>query len=276
MLLYPNCKINIGLNVIGKRQDGFHNIESVFYPINWCDAIEIIENNDDNQEFTLNTSGNPLRVEMTENIVFKTWKQLTGLYKIPKIKVHLHKNIPSGAGLGGGSADAAFFIKALNQKFNLDISSDITFKIASSLGSDCAFFLRNEPLFAQGKGNEFSEIKLKLDEYYILIVYPNINIHTKEAYSNVSIFPINESINTIIGTHPVEIWKNVLKNDFEPSVFKKFPEIDELKQLLYKSGAHYASMSGSGSAVYGIFSEMPQINFPDSYKFFLQRPLQKF
>ncbi len=275
MLYLPNSKINLGLNVLAKRADGFHNIETVFYPVNWRDALEIIENKDDSQAFRFSASGLPINSSLNQNLIYKAWQLVSALRPIPPIKVHLHKSIPMGAGLGGGSADAAFFINLLNQNFNLNLQEDEKMEIASKIGSDCAFFITNKPVFAQGKGNEFSEIKIDLSGYYILVVYPNIHSNTAEAYQNLKpSIPLHD-LRSVIENRPISEWKNLLTNDFENSVFNKYPQIKELKQLLYHNGALYASMSGSGSAVYGLFTKKPDIKLPASFQYFLQNPLSK-
>ncbi|MEO6301734.1 MAG: 4-(cytidine 5'-diphospho)-2-C-methyl-D-erythritol kinase, partial [Bacteroidia bacterium] len=194
---------------------------------------------------------------------------------LPPIKVQLYKNLPMGAGLGGGSSDAAFFIDLLNSKFGLGLTSTQMGKMASKIGSDCSFFIKNHPVLAKGKGDEFSEIKIDLSGYYILIVFPNINSNTKEAYDGIVPSPPKNDLKNIIENKPVSQWKDHLTNDFEETVFIKYPQIKELKQDLYASGALYASMSGSGSSVFGIFDKQPATNFKTGYRFYLQTPASK-
>jgi len=275
MVFFPNSKLNLGLNVLQKRADGFHNIETVFYPVFWQDALEIIESKT-NEPFELLQSGISIDAKPEHNLIYKTWLLFKDTKKIPNLQVHLHKNIPMGAGLGGGSADAAFFINSINNKFNLNFSEVEKLNIASQIGSDCAFFIKNKPVFAKGKGNEFEDIKLDLSMYYILIIYPNIHSNTKEAYDGLTPKMPQYNLKSVIETKPIKEWKNLITNDFEETIFKKYPAIKDLKDLLYTNNALYASMSGSGSAVFGIFKEEPTINLPKDYKSFLQRPFTVF
>jgi len=273
MLVFPNCKINLGLHVVNKRPDVFHNIETVFYPVGWCDALEIIESNSD-KKFDFSQSGLIIEGSLENNIIYKAWQIISKEKKLPSVKVHLHKNIPMGAGLGGGSSDAAFFINLLNEKFELGYNPEEKINIASQLGSDCAFFITNNPVMAKGKGDQFHEIKIDLSSYYILIVYPAIHSNTKEAYQGLTPHqPVNDL--KIIIQKPITDWKNLLVNDFEESIFKKYPQIKGLKEKLYAEGALYASMSGSGSAVFGIFDKEPGTQFPTPYRNYLQKPANK-
>ena len=275
MLLFPNCKINLGLHVVEKRPDGFHNIETVFYPVYWREALEIIENKSDKEPITFTSSGNLIEGDYKDNLIYKAWELISSIKTIPPIKVHLHKNIPMGAGLGGGSADAAFFINSLDQKFNLNLQLKQKTEIASVIGSDCAFFIENKPVLAKGRGNEFYDIKVDIQKYYLLIVYPGINCNTKEAYSNLKPQkPLND-LKYILENEPVKEWKNLLINDFEINIFTKYPQVKEVKQLLYHSGAIYASMSGSGSAVFGMFEKKPAVNLNKAFNYFLQDPTSK-
>lgn len=273
MLVFPNCKINLGLNVTKKRNDGFHDIETVFYPVNWCDALEIIENKSSNQEFEFSQSGLLISGKTEDNLIYKAWKLITDKFSVPPIKVHLHKNLPMGAGLGGGSADAAFFITILNDKFKLGLSYSNQHEIASKLGSDCSFFIKNKAVLAKGKGDEFSDITVNLSKYYVLLVFPQINSNTKEAYNGIIPKTPKIDLKTIIEKVPINEWESCLFNDFEETIFIKYPEIKNLKKQLYNNGALYASMSGSGSSVFGIFEKEPEINFNSNYRFHLQTPL---
>ena len=275
MLLFSNSKLNIGLNVTAKRADGFHNIETIFFPINWCDALEVIENKDITTPIEFTQSGLLIDSTLENNLIYKTWQLVTQTKKIPPIKVHLHKNIPMGAGLGGGSANAAFFINSVNTLFNLNFSETDKLNIASKIGSDCAFFIKNKPVFAQGKGNEFSDIRLDLSSYYILIIFPDVLSSTKEAYLDLTPKQTEHNLKQIVETKPIENWKDFVTNDFETVLFKKYPQIKQLKDLLYANHAIYASMSGSGSAVYGVFKQEPTITLPTNYKSFLKQPIHK-
>lgn len=267
MIVFPNCKINLGLNVTQKRPDGFHNIETVFYPVKWHDSLEIIE--DGTTPFDLKISGLKVSGNPEENLIFKAYKLLTQGAKLPGLKVHLHKVLPMGAGLGGGSSDAAFFLKLADKQLKLNLSTEKLTEMARKLGSDCAFFIENTPVFAKGKGDEFENVKINLNKYHILVVYPGIHSNTKEAYDGVVPKTPEKSIKQILN-QPVETWKNDLINDFEKSIFKKYPEIEKLKNTLYQNGAIYSSLSGSGSAVFGIFKRKPEISFPENYSWYLQ------
>ena len=215
MLVFPNCKINLGLNVTKKRSDGFHDIETVFYPVNWCDALEVIENKSPTQEFEFSQSGLIISGKPEDNLIYKAYKLITEKHPVPPIKVHLHKNLPMGAGLGGGSADAAFFITMLNDKFKLGLSYSEEHEIASKLGSDCSFFIKNSAVMAKGKGDEFSDITVNLSKYYILLVFPQINSNTKEAYDGIIPKTPKIDLKTIIEKVPINEWESCLFNDFE-------------------------------------------------------------
>jgi len=268
MIDFPNCKINLGLNVTEKRPDGFHNIETVFYPVNWCDVLEIIEGGD--KPIEIFQSGILVNVKTEENIIFKAWKALVLNHKLPNLKVYLHKVLPMGAGLGGGSSDAAFFLKMANSKFNLGLTNDRLKEIAKLLGADCAFFIQNSPVFAYGKGDEFKPVKLDLTGCHILVVHPGIHSNTKEAYDGVKPAKPDRTVKEIVENEPIQNWKNCLVNDFEKSIFAKYPEVGKLKQQLYEGGAIYASMSGSGSAVFGLFKTKPEIIFSSNHYWFTQ------
>jgi 4-diphosphocytidyl-2-C-methyl-D-erythritol kinase len=274
MLVFSPCKVNIGLNVVEKRADGFHNIETVFYPIQWKDAIEVLKNTD-NQEFKLTVSGLRIEGNSDDNIIYKAYLLIKKEFNLPNIKVHLHKTIPMGAGLGGGSSNAATFINLVDKTFELNISLTKKIEIAKKLGSDCSFFIENKPIFAKEKGDLFEPIKIDLISYYILIIYPNIHSNTKIAYEGVSPKKPKISVKTIIETKPIEEWRTLLINDFEDSVCKTFPQINLLKQNMYDANAIYASMSGSGSAIFGVFKEKPNIELKKEYLFFIQEPAFK-
>lgn len=263
MIDFPNCKINLGLNITQKRPDGFHDIETVFYPVKWSDSIEVIEGG--NQAFELQIYGLKVEGNIEENIIFKAYKLLAQEAKLPNLKVHLLKVLPMGAGLGGGSSDAAFFLKLANKQLKLNLSTEKLTEMARKLGSDCAFFIENSPVFAKGKGDEFEAIKVDLSQYHILVVYPGIHSNTKEAYEGCVPAQAPRSVKDIVTKEPIENWKALLVNDFEKSILKKYPEIEKLKHTLYQNGAVYSSLSGSGSAVFGIFKTKPEISFPENY-----------
>jgi 4-diphosphocytidyl-2-C-methyl-D-erythritol kinase len=275
MIVFPNCKINLGLHVVSKRNDGFHDIETVFYPINWCDCLEVIENKTSNEPFLYSQSGIPIEGSLEHNLLYKAWKIIASQKKLPNIQVHLHKNIPMGAGLGGGSSDAASFINLLNSKFELGYSESERTELASLLGSDCAFFIQNKPVFAQGKGNEFSEMSINLKQYYVLVIYPNIHSNTKEAYEGLVPQKPQHELTSTVTLAKIKEWKNSLVNDFEKSIFNKHPQIKLLKESLYNTGAIYSGMSGSGSAIFGVFEKEPSLNFSKDYSFYLQKPETK-
>ncbi|TAG56817.1 MAG: 4-(cytidine 5'-diphospho)-2-C-methyl-D-erythritol kinase [Cytophagales bacterium] len=248
MLVFPNAKINLGLHIINKREDGFHNLETCFLPIQWQDMLEIAENNVD----TFSTSGIEIKGDSKDNLCLKALQLLRNDFKIPTISIHLHKSIPMGAGLGGGSSDAAFLLQLLNNKFSLKITNSDLINYAKKLGSDCAFFIQNKPIFATEKGDIFSDINLQLSGYQVFVAYSDIHVSTAEAYSFVK--PRKENSNLKLDLlKPIKSWKNTIFNDFELSVFTKHPILADLKQKMYDNGAIYASMSGSGSAIYGIF-----------------------
>lgn len=250
MILFPNAKINIGLNIINKRADGFHNLETVFYPVMVRDILEVVES----KELFFTSSGSAVPGKPDENLCLKTYHLLSQDMKLPPVHIHLHKNIPVGAGLGGGSSDASFFIRLMNDKFDLGLDLDEMENYASKIGSDCAFFIKNIPVYASKRGDKFEDIKLDLSEYCIVLVMPAaVRISTADAFKG--IIPAPSSFLKELIESPVESWKQSIKNDFETSIFTSYPEIGTIKEDLYLAGALYASMSGSGSSVYGIFKE---------------------
>ena len=265
MICFPNCKINLGLKVKGKRPDGYHNIETVFYPVNLTDVLEIIPAQDG--IFDFNITGIEIPGDITENLCVKAYNLLAKEYKIPSVKIHLHKNIPIGAGLGGGSSDTAFTLILLDKIFSLNLPKNKLIEMSSQLGSDCAFFIENKPCFAYEKGNIMETINLDLKNYKFIIIKPNINISTTEAYKNIFFDDNTESLKIQINK-PVETWRDNIFNDFEKYIFKSYPEIKKIKEFFYQKGAIYASMSGSGSAVYGIFEDDVNIENPFQEYFF--------
>lgn len=261
MIVFPNAKINLGLNIIKKRQDHYHELETCFYPVQWQEALEIVES----EKTTVSVTG----IEIPDdgnNIVSNAYQFLKSDYDIPPVHIHLHKTIPIGAGLGGGSADAAFTLSLLNNLFSLHLNDKQLMKYAVSLGADCAYFIKNIPMMATGIGEQLTEVKISLEGKFILLVYPDIHISTRQAYSNIKPKKSNTSIRQILAEKGMPEWKDYLKNDFEVALFGAYPVLLKLKKQLYNSGAIYASMSGSGSCMYGIFDENPQINFPEHYK----------
>lgn len=264
MITFPNAKINLGLNIIEKRPDGYHNLETIFYPINLQDALEVTRQEGNNKEYTLRISGMTLDGDPEENLVVRAYKLLKNDHpQIQPIDIHMYKHIPAGAGLGGGSSDAAHMIKLLNEKFALALGAEQMEKYATQLGADCAFFIKNQPVFASGIGEIFEPIELSLKGYHIVLVKPDIFVSTRDAFSQIKPERPAVSLKEIV-KQPIESWKGSMKNDFESSVFQKFPEIAAIKDELYDLGAVYAAMSGSGSAVYGIFRE-PIENVEDKF-----------
>ncbi|WP_347158284.1 4-(cytidine 5'-diphospho)-2-C-methyl-D-erythritol kinase [Pontibacter chitinilyticus] len=262
MLDFPNAKLNLGLYVTAKRADGFHELLSCFYPVMWTDALEILPAHQ--QQF--HTTGLPVPGNWQENLCVKAYELLRQDFNLPPVQMHLHKVLPMGAGLGGGSADAAFTLRSLNKLFDLQLPVEALEEYARQLGSDCAFFIQNRPVLATARGDVFTPVALDLSGYTCLIVYPGVHITTAEAYG--SITPKAPACNLkALLKEEVEVWRNTLENDFEKALFPKYPELPRIKEQLYNSGASYAAMTGSGSAIYGLFKgEVPaELVFPDHY-----------
>lgn len=264
MLTFPNAKINLGLNITEKRPDGYHNLETVFYPIPLEDALEITElQGAPGEKFRLHQAGLEIAGEADSNLVVRAYKLLDEQFHLPPTDIHLFKHIPSGAGLGGGSADAAFMLKLLNEQFGLALTDDALEEYAARLGADCAFFIKNRPVYAEGIGNLFSPITLSLKGYRLWLVKPDIFVSTRDAFARIKPRRPQASLREIVKL-PVEEWQARMVNDFEESVFPQFPAIGEIKEEMYRQGAVYASMSGSGSSVYGLFkadAEVPEVDF---------------
>jgi len=254
MIVFPNAKINIGLNITSRRPDGYHNIETVFYPIRIYDALEALPG----KELTFQSSGLDIPGKIEDNLCIKAYHLIGNDYNLPQVNIHLHKHIPIGAGLGGGSADAAFFIRLIDQQFDLGLSTDQKLSYARQLGADCAFFIESKPVFAFEKGDQFETIKLDLSKYHMVLIMPPAHVSTSEAYRGVKPADVKYSLYELIA-EPVKEWKHFIKNDFEESVFKNHPVIRGVKAALYETGALYASMSGSGASVFGIFTQKPDL-----------------
>lgn len=263
MISFPNAKINIGLHVINQRADGFHNIESVFYPINFCDGLEIVKHKTASKQYKcqfisegLTISGKP-----ENNLVVKAYNLLDNKFDLPPVLIYLSKQIPMGAGLGGGSSDAAHALILLNNLFGLKQSKQTLADLAATLGSDCPFFIKNQPAYLQGKGHELTPYKLNLAGYYLVLVHDGSHSNTAMAYQHVqkrgNLNP-KESVESWV-KKSVETWKEHLQNDFEVSVFKSLPQLAYIKDWLYQQGAMYAAMSGSGAAMFGLFKEKPML-----------------
>lgn len=270
MVVFPNCKINLGLNIICKRNDGFHDLETVFYPIPLYDVLEVVQTSkpEIQQEYiSFTASGIPVEETNENNLCLKAFRVLKkDCLDLPAVQMHLHKVIPIGAGLGGGSADGAFTMKLLNEKFHLNLSIEQLINYSLKLGSDCPFFIINKPCFATGRGDLLEPVSIDLSGFKIILANPGIHINTGNAFSTITPSQPARSIKDII-KQPVTTWKNELKNDFEETVFKKEPEIRRIKTELYNAGAVYASMTGSGSTVFGIFEKEKEISlsFPSHY-----------
>ena len=258
MITFPCCKINLGLNIVSKRPDGFHDIETVFYPVPLCDALEIKKMDEKFPSETacdLKVTGNSVECDERDNLVVKAYELLAKDYELPRIHIHLYKNIPSQAGLGGGSADAAYMIRLLDERFRLNMGNAEMERYAAKLGADCAFFITSATAYATGKGEILEPADNEtgnLNGYYITIVKPNIAVSTAEAYAGITPRKPEKSCRDIV-RQPIDTWREELSNDFENVVFAKPPELLDIKQRLYDNGALYAQMSGSGSAIYGIF-----------------------
>ena len=248
MIVYPNAKINLGLNILRKRQDGYHDISSLFYPVKECvDILEIVKS----EKFEFTKSG--IEIPDSQNICEKAWRLLDADFGIGNVKIHLHKQIAIGAGLGGGSADASFTLKVLDDLFDLNLSDSKLENYALRLGADCPFFIDNTPKLVEGIGEKMTSINLDLSEYNIRVLNPGIHVSTIEAYNDLVPKTPVLSVEKILEL-PIIEWKGKLKNDFETSIFLKYPSLEKIKEELYTDGAIYASMSGSGSVIYGVFS----------------------
>ncbi|MGD1839459.1 MAG: 4-(cytidine 5'-diphospho)-2-C-methyl-D-erythritol kinase [Thermonemataceae bacterium] len=262
MLCFPNAKINIGLQVTKKRPDGFHNLLSAFYPVGWCDILEILPA--DAWHFT--NTGISIPDIGENNLCLKAYQLLQNDFDLPPVQIHLHKIIPIGAGLGGGSSDAAFTLKSLNTIFNLNLTTAQLEQYARQLGSDCAFFVQNQPRYCYEKGDQFEALPLHLKDFYIVIVYPNLHISTKEAYSSIRPKAPTFDLKEMLKQQDFDKWRSTVENDFEPALFNKYPALSAIKQKLYDDyGACYVAMTGSGSAIYGIFDQEVAVRFPQEY-----------
>ena len=260
MLSFPNAKINLGLHVVEKRNDGYHNIETCFYPVPLHDALEIVPAT----EFSFTQAGLTLDSSSSDNLVMKALNLYRKQYEVPPLSVYLKKVIPFGAGLGGGSSDAAFMLKLLTAYTTQNVHEAELEQIAVDIGADCPFFICNKPTIASGIGNIFDSIELSLKGYTLCIIKPGFSVSTKDAYSSVKPAKPAVSLREIL-QRPVNEWKETLKNDFEPGIFQKYPVIAEIKAFLYTCGAVYAAMSGSGSAVFGLFEKDITLTYPDCF-----------
>jgi 4-diphosphocytidyl-2-C-methyl-D-erythritol kinase len=250
MVSFPHAKINLGLNIIRKRPDGYHDLQTCFYPIPWADLLEIIPA----REFQFSSSGLSIDTKSDDNLCVKAYNLLKNDFDLPPVQMHLHKIIPMGAGLGGGSSDAAFTLLQLNESFQLKLSVESLEKYAAALGSDCAYFISNRPMLGSGRGEILFPAEVSLKGKFVVVVKPDIHVSTADAFSGIVPRTNEVSIADII-RKPITDWRQLLFNDFESSIFKKYPAIEEIKEALYNAGSLYASMSGSGSSVFGIFDK---------------------
>jgi 4-diphosphocytidyl-2-C-methyl-D-erythritol kinase len=253
MISFPNAKINLGLNIVARRADGYHDIETVFYPVNITDVIEIVPSR--SGETTLTCYGRKVDCPVEKNLVMKACRLMQQRYDVPPVDMYLYKHIPDGAGLGGGSSDASSVLVMLNAMFSLGLTDDVLVSMASTLGADCPFFIYNRPLMATGIGDVFSPVDVNLKGKYLLLVKPDVSVPTKEAYAHVTPHTPEVPIPDIL-RKPLSEWRDLLLNDFEPSVFEGYPELVKIKDAIYASDADYVSMSGSGSSIFGIFGSV--------------------
>jgi 4-diphosphocytidyl-2-C-methyl-D-erythritol kinase len=255
MIVFPNCKINLGLDILRKRPDGYHDLQTVFYPVPYTDMLEFVEA----PEFRFDSTGITIPSDHSSNLCVKAYKLMQERFPdLPAVHMHLHKIIPMGAGLGGGSSDGAFTLSALNEYFRKQLSASVLIEMSLKLGSDCPFFIVNQPVVAFGRGEIMEPVILNLAGYTLVMIHPGIHVSTKDVFAG--IVPRNASADLKQRiTEPVDTWKNWLGNQFEETVGAKFPMILEIKAMLYQQGAVYASMSGSGSVVFGLFRDKPAV-----------------
>ncbi len=275
MIVFPNCKINLGLQILNKREDGYHNLATIFYPIGWKDIVEVVRRDDGRQttddsneqnsqltthDISFTSTGLAVAGDPQNNLCIKAYNLLKKDFpSLPPVHMHLHKTIPMGAGLGGGSADGAFTLKLLNEKFQLGLSTQQLIDYALQLGSDCPFFILNKPVYATGRGEIMEPVNLDLSAYQFVIVNPGIHVNTGWAFAQLQLNDaLRPDLRTIV-QQPISTWKAQLINDFEAPVCKAHPEIAAIKQQLYDAGALYASMTGSGSTVFGVFEKKENI-----------------
>ena len=259
MIVFPHCKINLGLSIIAKRPDGYHELETVFYPVGLDDILEIISTNNASKDVQFTSSGLEIPGDHSQNLCVKAYHLLKKDFPaIPSIKMHLHKNIPMGAGLGGGSSDGTAVLKLLNQQFNLGLNNEKLIDYASTLGSDCAFFIYENACHAKGRGEILQSFNCDLANFQIVLIHPGIHISTAWAFSQINPHDKQKTISEIV-SGPITNWKNDLINDFEAPILNAHPIIGELKQMLYQQGAIYASMTGSGSSIFGLFPKQQKL-----------------
>jgi 4-diphosphocytidyl-2-C-methyl-D-erythritol kinase len=253
MIAFPNCKINLGLSIVAKRPDGYHELETIFYPVALTDIVEVIHSNDPDNPIQFTSTGLEVPGNRNQNLCVKAFEILKKDFPtLPNVKIHLHKHIPMGAGLGGGSSDATAVLKLINQQFNLGLNNTQLVDYAAQLGSDCAFFVYDNAYHATGRGEILQPSNCDLSNYQMVLIHPGIHISTAWAFNQLTPSSKEKSIAEIVA-QPIEQWKENLINDFELPIIQAHPTIGEIKNLLYEKGAIYASMSGSGSSLFGIF-----------------------
>ena len=272
MVVFPNAKINLGLRVKGKRPDGYHELDTVFFPVPLTDILELITDPSAEGGFAFSQTGLSIPGDIHNNLCYKAYQLLKKDHpSLPSVKVQLHKLIPMGAGMGGGSSDGAFMLRLINEKYNLQLNDEALKAYALKLGSDCPFFINNQPCHARGRGELMEPIQVNLLNKTLVLVCPGIHISTAEAFANISLSPDAPSSASIV-TSPLENWKDQLVNDFEGTVFPLYPELKAIKEKLYENGAFYAAMSGSGSTIFGIFDkELPALQWPSHYQVFIKK-----
>ncbi|ANR74180.1 4-(cytidine 5'-diphospho)-2-C-methyl-D-erythritol kinase [Prevotella scopos JCM 17725] len=275
MITFPCCKINLGLNIVAKRPDGYHELETVFYPVPLCDALEIKKMDNEFPSPTpidLKVTGNAVECDERKNLVVKAYHLLAQDYKLPRLHAHLVKRIPMQAGLGGGSADAAYMIRLLDERFRLNMGNAEMERYAAQLGADCAFFIRSETAYATGIGEILAPVdndENNLEGYYLALVKPDVAVSTAEAFAGITPKKPVKNCRDIV-RQPIDTWRTELTNDFEQTIFAIHPILATIKEKLYKNGALYAQMSGSGSTIFGIFGQKPKNLddlFPDMFTY---------
>lgn len=258
MILFSPAKINIGLQIIERRKDGFHNLQSIMYPVGLSDILEIRRSSVKGEAIRFSQSGIKFGTPGETNLCVSAWEHFSREAALPPVEIHLHKQIPVGAGLGGGSSNATTTLKGLNMLAKFPLTEGILLEMSAQLGSDCPFFLHSGPMMMEGRGEILNPVSLPLDQLYLVLLFPGIHVSTADAYAGVKPVVPEADLWKLIA-EPMDQWKGSVVNDFERSVFKKYPELDLLKQDLYESGALYASLSGSGSSLYGFFTRMPEL-----------------
>lgn len=268
MIVRPNAKINIGLNIVSKRADGFHNLETLMVPLGMTDELKLTENKHIGaKKFELIIDGLAIDGALDSNLVSRAYYLLNADFNLPPVKASLRKQVPMGAGLGGGSADCAFMVTALNKMFDLKLSVQDMQRYASMLGSDCAFFVQNKPAYATGRGEILNPVKIDLSNYTIVVVKPDVHVNTSQAYGLLVPQAPKYPIMDLLSKSPEE-WNGKMVNDFEKPIFGMYPVLSKIKDALYRQGAAYASMTGSGSAIYGLFRNAPDagsLKFDDCF-----------